>query len=124
MSAHLDRVNAVLIKQLIARGRSRGYVTREELNAILGGHAVTSKQIEETMAQISELGITVRDEEHPTHPPDIKCAFCGVAAPEISREMFIAGPTAFICRFCVEICVTCFSEQDAEWRRKIILAGC
>src|SRR5690606_2517258 len=53
----LDETAAV--KKLIARGRERGYVTYDELNAALPSEKVSSEQIEDTMAMLSELGINV-----------------------------------------------------------------
>jgi RNA polymerase primary sigma factor len=51
------------IKKMIARGRERGYVTYDELNASLPPDQVSSEQIEDTMAQLSEMGINVIESE-------------------------------------------------------------
>ena len=42
------------IKKLLARGKERGYVTYDELNAVLPQDQVSSEQIEDTMAMLSE----------------------------------------------------------------------
>jgi len=47
------------IKRLIGRGKERGYVTYDELNSALPPENVSSEQIEDTMAMLSELGINV-----------------------------------------------------------------
>src|SRR5260221_4277924 len=54
----LDGVVAA-IKRLVARGKERGYITYDELNAALPGDQVSSEQIEDTMAMLSELGINL-----------------------------------------------------------------
>ncbi len=51
------------IKKLLARGKERGYVTYDEINAALPPEQVSSEQIEDTMAQLSEMGINVIDGE-------------------------------------------------------------
>ncbi|WP_426958229.1 RNA polymerase sigma factor RpoD [Muricoccus radiodurans] len=51
------------VKKLIARGKERGYVTYDEFNAALPNEQVTSEQIEDTMALMSEMGINVVEAE-------------------------------------------------------------
>jgi RNA polymerase primary sigma factor len=51
------------VKRMVARGKERGYVTYDELNAALPPEEVSSEQIEDTMAMLSELGINVVDGE-------------------------------------------------------------
>jgi RNA polymerase primary sigma factor len=51
------------IKRMIARGKERGFVTYDELNSALPPEHVTSEQIEDTMAMLSEIGISVIDSE-------------------------------------------------------------
>jgi RNA polymerase primary sigma factor len=47
----------------MARGKERGYVTYEEVNAALPADQMSSEQIEDTMTALSELGITVVESE-------------------------------------------------------------
>ncbi len=54
---------AATIKKLLARGKDRGYVTYDEINAALPPEQVSSEQIEDTMAQLSEMGVNVIDGE-------------------------------------------------------------
>src|SRR5512146_1552675 len=54
----LDAV-AATIKKMVARGKERGYVTYDELNAALPADQVSSEQIEDTMTMLSELGINL-----------------------------------------------------------------
>ncbi|MBL8666158.1 MAG: RNA polymerase sigma factor RpoD [Rhodospirillales bacterium] len=51
------------IKRMIARGKERGYVTYDELNTALPPEQVSSEQIEDTMAMLSEIGISVIEGE-------------------------------------------------------------
>ncbi|MEZ5851516.1 MAG: RNA polymerase sigma factor RpoD [Hyphomicrobiaceae bacterium] len=51
------------VKRLLKTGKARGYVTHEELNAVLPSEEVTPDQIEDTMALLSDMGITVVDQE-------------------------------------------------------------
>ena len=54
---------AAAIKKMIARGRERGYVTYDEINAILPIEKVSSEQIEDTLALLSDAGINVVESE-------------------------------------------------------------
>ena len=51
------------VKRLIARGRERGYITFDELNAVLPPDQMSSEQIEDVMAVLSEMGIQVVENE-------------------------------------------------------------
>src|SRR5271154_7376627 len=56
-------VTAAGVKRLIAKGKERGYITFDELNAILPPDQNSSEQIEDVMANFSELGIQVVESE-------------------------------------------------------------
>ncbi|MDB5369856.1 MAG: polymerase sigma factor RpoD [Roseomonas sp.] len=60
--ALLDNLSAA-VKKLVARGRERGYVTYDELNAALPTEQVSSELIEATMAMLSDIGINVVENE-------------------------------------------------------------
>ncbi|MFA5119908.1 RNA polymerase sigma factor RpoD [Zavarzinia sp.] len=51
------------VKRMIARAKERGYVTYDEINAVLPQEQVSSEQIEDIMAMLSEMGINVIDGE-------------------------------------------------------------
>src|SRR5688500_5295553 len=51
------------VKKLIKVAKKRGYVTYEELNAVLPSEEVTTDQIEDIMAMFSDMGINVVDED-------------------------------------------------------------
>jgi len=55
--------NSAAIKKLIQRAKDRGYITYEELNQILPPDQMSSEQIEDSMAALSEMGITVIESE-------------------------------------------------------------
>src|ERR1700712_3175024 len=56
-------VTAAGVKRLIAKGKERGYITFDELNAILPPEQNSSEQIEDVMANFSEMGIQVVESE-------------------------------------------------------------
>ena len=51
------------VKKLIKTAKKRGYVTYEEVNAVLPSDQVSPDQIEDIMAMFSEMGINVVDED-------------------------------------------------------------
>jgi RNA polymerase primary sigma factor len=51
------------VKKMIARGKERGFITYDELNETLPQEQVSSEQIEDVLAQLSEMGINVVEEE-------------------------------------------------------------
>jgi RNA polymerase primary sigma factor len=58
-------VQTASVKRLIARGKERGYITFDELNQILPPDQNSSEQIEDVMANFSEMGIQVVESEEP-----------------------------------------------------------
>jgi RNA polymerase primary sigma factor len=63
----LDQI-AIAIKKMVARGKERGYLTYDELNAALPTDQVSSEQIEDVMTLLSELGINVVENEDAEEP--------------------------------------------------------
>src|SRR3984893_4522302 len=53
---------------MLVRGKARGYLTYDELNAALPTDQVSSEQIEDTMTMLSELGINVIESEDTEEP--------------------------------------------------------
>ncbi len=51
------------VKKLIKGAKARGYVTYDELNSILPSAEFSSEQIEDVMAQLSEMGINVVEDD-------------------------------------------------------------
>ncbi|WP_306024504.1 RNA polymerase sigma factor RpoD [Oceaniradius stylonematis] len=56
-------LSADSVKKLIRTAKKRGYVTMDELNAVLPSQEVTSEQIEDTMAMLSDMGINVVEDD-------------------------------------------------------------
>ena len=50
------------VKNLIEKGKERGYITMEELNKVLPPEKESSEQIEDIMSGISDLGISIISE--------------------------------------------------------------
>ena len=56
-------VQSVAVKRLIAKGKERGYITFDELNHVLSPEQASSEQIEDVLANLSEMGIQVVEGE-------------------------------------------------------------
>ena len=56
-------VQSAAVKRLMARGKERGYITFEELNAVLPPDQMSTDQIEDVMSAFSEMGIQVVENE-------------------------------------------------------------
>src|SRR3974390_2085100 len=55
------------VKKMIKLAKKRGYVTYEQINAVLPSEEVTSEQIEDILAMLNDMGInTVEQEETET----------------------------------------------------------
>jgi RNA polymerase primary sigma factor len=63
----LDTQSAA-VKRLIAKGKERGYITIDELNAVLPSDQNSSDQIEDIMAMLNEMGIQVVESEEGEDP--------------------------------------------------------
>jgi RNA polymerase primary sigma factor len=59
---------AVAIKKMMVRGKERGYLTYDELNAALPTDQLSPDQIEDVMTQLSEMGINVIESEDTEEP--------------------------------------------------------
>jgi RNA polymerase primary sigma factor len=58
----LDLSNAA-VKKLIRGAKKRGYVTHDQINALLSSEEVKSEQIEDVLAMLSEMGVNVVETE-------------------------------------------------------------
>ena len=83
----LDTLGAEL-KKLVQKGKERGYVTYDELNAALPPDEVSSEQIEDTMAMLSEAGVNVveAEEQEDTTTSSAEPAKTAVVAAEATGE--------------------------------------
>src|SRR6201987_1272053 len=57
----LDRSDAA-VKELIRSAKKRGYVTQDQINALLSSYEVKSEQIEDILAKLSEMGVSLEAE--------------------------------------------------------------
>ena len=73
----LDAMTTAL-KKLITRGKERGYVTLDDLNAALPAEQVSSEMIEDTMAMLGDIGINVVERGD---PEDGEAAVAGPRKP-------------------------------------------
>ena len=58
------------VKRLLKVAKTRGYVTYDELNSVLPAEEVSSEQIEDTMAMLSDMGINVVETEEGEEPAE------------------------------------------------------
>jgi RNA polymerase primary sigma factor len=79
------------VKRMIADAKERGYITYDQLNAVMPPEHVSSEQIEDVMAMLSEMGINVIDDEE----VDEADAPVGelVEVESTSREVAVVGST-------------------------------
>src|SRR5262245_39114160 len=54
------------VKKLIRSAKKRGYVTHDQINAVLPSEEVNSEQIEDVLAMFSEMGVNVVETEEVT----------------------------------------------------------
>jgi len=72
------------VKKMIKAAKKRGYVTMDELNSVLPSEEVTSEQIEDTMAMLSDMGINVVEDDEAGEDTDNSPA---AASEEESTEL-------------------------------------
>ncbi|MEJ6402558.1 RNA polymerase sigma factor RpoD [Yoonia sp. 2307UL14-13] len=79
------------VKKMIADARERGYITYDQLNAVLPPDQVSSDQIEDVMSMLSEMGIQVTEEEESEEAEDDNKGSTEVATVAGSREVTLGG---------------------------------
>ena len=72
--APLIDLNDAQVKKLIARAKRRGVITYDELNEALPQDQMSSEQIEDIMAAISEMGVNIVESDEDAVDPDDKDA--------------------------------------------------
>ncbi|PSM15952.1 MULTISPECIES: RNA polymerase sigma factor RpoD [Nitratireductor] len=80
------------VKKMIKVAKKRGYVTMDELNAVLPSEEVTSEQIEDTMAMLSDMGINVVEDDESSEDGEGERANAG--GEEESTELTEQAGTA------------------------------
>ena len=81
------------VKKMIQDARERGYITYDQLNAVLPPDQVSSDQIEDVMSMLSEMGIQVTEEEESEETEETK-AGTQVATVAGSRDVALGGAEA------------------------------
>lgn len=69
-NAHTLDMSQAAVKRMIADARERGYITYDQLNAVLPPEQVSSEQIEDVMSMLSEMGINVIEDEDEAEEAD------------------------------------------------------
>jgi len=86
---HSLDMSQAAIKKMIADARERGYITYDQLNAVLPPDQVSSEQIEDVMSMLSEMGINIIENEEAEEGDDVQGA---VVEASTSRELAVAAP--------------------------------
>ncbi|MFN0115491.1 MAG: RNA polymerase sigma factor RpoD, partial [Paracoccaceae bacterium] len=90
-SDHSLDMSQAAVKRMIAEARERGYITYDQLNAVLPPEQASSEQIEDVMSMLSEMGINIIEEEE---AEEGEAATAGaVVEASTSREIAVAAPT-------------------------------
>jgi RNA polymerase primary sigma factor len=58
------------VRKMIKQAKKRGYITYEQLNAVMPSEEVTSEQIEDTLSMLSEMGINVVEQDEAAEGED------------------------------------------------------
>ena len=82
------------VKKMIADARERGYITMEQLNAVMPPDQVSGDQIEDVMSMLSEMGINVVEDDEAEESEDggTGSELVDPGAGSGSREVALAGP--------------------------------
>jgi ClpX C4-type zinc finger/Sigma-70 factor, region 1.1 len=99
-----------VIGRAIEIGSKTGFITFDQLNDVCPTD-LAPQYIEAVMEALSKEGIDVTDETQPDSGPC--CSFCGKMQREVMQ--LIAGPKAFVCNECVQLCVRIISIKHPEW---------
>ncbi len=86
-------VSQTAVKRMIAEARERGYITYDQLNAVMPPDQVSSDQIEDVMSMLSEMGIQVTEEEESEETEENKGSTDLVAASGNREVALSSGET-------------------------------
>ena len=64
----MDNMNTA-VKDLLKKGKARGYLTYDEVNAALPQDQMSSEQIEDVLSSLSEMGVNVVESEETEEAP-------------------------------------------------------
>ena len=85
--------SAQAVKKMIASAKERGYVTYDEINKVLPQDQLSSEQIEDVMAMISDMGINVVDNEESEDSSTTEAKTNGAAEGETEAESEVVVTT-------------------------------
>ncbi|PHQ71940.1 MAG: RNA polymerase sigma factor RpoD [Sneathiella sp.] len=74
------------VKKMLAKAKEKGYVTFDELNAVLPQDQMSSEQIEDTMSMLSEMGINVVENEETTEETSTDSVASAEVATKPAKE--------------------------------------
>lgn len=80
------------IRQMISRAKKRGCVTYDELNEVLSAESFSSEQIEDILAQLNEIGITVIESDESDESTDADDS--SFEEPETEGDLVEVGRTS------------------------------
>jgi len=92
--APLLDLNEASVKKLIARAKKRGYITYDELNEALPQDQMSSEQIEDLMASLSEMGVNLIENDEPAEDGAEQRADDEEDEPEADADPAVAAPAA------------------------------
>ena len=103
------------VKRLLQRGRERGYVTYDELNTALPQERVSTEQIEDTLAVISEMGINIIEAEEAEDGAD-----GGTAASSLPTAPTTGNTARVSAAFLSFRALRCFWRARWRWIRGLV----
>jgi len=86
---HSLDMSQAAVKKMIAEARERGYITYDQLNAVLPPDQTSSEQIEDVMSMLSDMGINVIEDEEAEDEEAVKKS-TEVVEASTSREVAVA----------------------------------
>ena len=84
------------VKKMIKQAKKRGYVTHEQLNAVLPSEEVSSDQIEDIYAMLNEMGINVVEQEEGADDEEAKPADEAEDDDDSDGELVEVKPKALV----------------------------
>ncbi|MCA8867675.1 MAG: RNA polymerase sigma factor RpoD [Rhodobacteraceae bacterium] len=87
----LGDMSQAAVKKMISSARQRGYITYDELNAVLPPDQVSSEQIEDVMSMLSEMGINIIEDDE---AEDEEAKSTDLVETSTSKEVVVATSTS------------------------------
>ena len=81
----MDNINQA-VKNLIKKGKERGFLTYDEVNAALPQEEMSSEQIEDIMSALNEMGVNVVENEDDSDKDDDKAEAEATVAGNVSDD--------------------------------------